>query len=108
MRRIGLMVVLVVGLVLMPLAVAAQQAGKVYRIGWLAPAPLPTTLDSFRDGLRALGYAEGNNFTVEERYAMRKAERFAPLVEQLVRANVDLIVTTGNEATAAAKATALA
>jgi ABC-type uncharacterized transport system substrate-binding protein len=89
-----------------PLAVAAQQAGKVYRIGWLAPAPLPTTLDSFRDGLHALGYAEGNNFTVEERYAMGKSERFAPLVAQLVRANVDLIVTTGNEATAAAKATA--
>src|SRR5262245_47911790 len=89
-----------------PLTAEAQTAAKVYRIGWLAPAPLPTTLDSFRDGLHALGYVEGNNFAVEERYAMGKPERFAPLVAQLLRANVDLIVTTGNEATAAAKATA--
>ena len=113
MRLIGLAVVLalltlalMLGLMAAPLAAAAQQATKMYRIGWLAPAPLPTTLDSFRNGLHALGYVEGNNFAIEERYAMGKPERFAPLVAQLVRANVDLIVTTGNEATAAAKATA--
>jgi len=59
MRRIGL--VLALSLTLVPLAAEAQQTGKVYRIGWLAPASLPTTLDAFRDGLRVFGYVEGNN-----------------------------------------------
>ena len=86
-----------------PLAAEAQQAAKVYRIGWLAPAPLPTTLDAFREGLRGFGYVEGNTLVIEQRYANGKSERLGGLVAELVAANVDLIVTTGNPATAAAK-----
>ena len=106
MRLIGLPLILAVGLALATLTAEAQQTGKVYRIGWLAPASLPTTLDAFRDGLRVLGYVEGNNLVIEQRYANGKPERLAGLVAELVGANADVIVTTGNPATAAAKTTA--
>jgi putative tryptophan/tyrosine transport system substrate-binding protein len=105
MRRIGLAVALAVSLTLAPLVAEAQQTGKVYRIGWLAPASLPTTLDAFRDGLRVFGYVEGNNLVIEQRYANGKPERLAGLVAELVGAKADVIVTTGNQATAAAKTT---
>jgi putative tryptophan/tyrosine transport system substrate-binding protein len=105
MRRIGLAVVLAVSLTLASLVAEAQQIGKVYRIGWLAPASLPTTLDAFRDGLRVFGYVEGNNLVIEQRYANGKPERLAGLVAELVGAKADVIVTTGNQATAAAKTT---
>jgi len=104
MRLIRL--VLIVSLALAPLVGEAQQAGRVYRIGWLAPAPLPTTLDAFRDELRVFGYVESNNLVIEQRYANGKPERLASLVADLVGASADVIVTTGNAATAAAKATA--
>jgi putative tryptophan/tyrosine transport system substrate-binding protein len=104
MRLIGL--ALIVSLALAPLVGEAQQAGRVYRIGWLAPAPLPTTLDAFRDELRVFGYVESNNLVIEQRYANGKPERLASLVAELVGASADVIVTTGNPATAAAKATA--
>src|SRR5215470_11667218 len=90
----------------LPIDVEAQQAGKVYRIGWLAPASLPTSLDAFRDGLRAFGYVEGNNLVIEQRYASGKSELLAGLVAELVGAKVDVIVAIGNEVTAAAKAPA--
>ncbi len=105
MRRIGLAIVLAVSLTLASLVAEAQQTGKVYRIGWLAPASLPTTLDAFRDGLRVFGYVEGNNLVIEQRYANGKPERLAGLVAELVGAKADVIVTTGNQATAAAKTT---
>jgi putative ABC transport system substrate-binding protein len=105
MRVIGLAVVLAVSLTLASLVAEAQQTGKVYRIGWLAPASLPTTLDAFRDGLRVFGYVEGNNLVIEQRYANGKPERLAGLVAELVGAKADVIVTTGNQATAAAKTT---
>ena len=90
----------------LPSGVHAQPASKVYRIGWLAPASLPTTLDAFRDGLRTFGYIEGSNLVIEQRYASGRPDGLAGLVAELVRANVDVIVTTGNPATEAAKATA--
>src|SRR4029450_291705 len=61
MRVIGLAVVLAVSLTLASLVAEAQQTGKVYRIGWLAPASLPTTLDAFRGGFRGLGLVGGQN-----------------------------------------------
>jgi putative tryptophan/tyrosine transport system substrate-binding protein len=97
---------LTLGALSAPLVGEAQQAGRVYRIGWLAPAPLPTTLDAFRDELRVFGYVESNNLVIEQRYANGKPERLASLVAELVGASADVIVTTGNPATAAAKATA--
>jgi len=67
-----------------PFAVAAQPAKKVYRIGWLAPASLPTSLNAFRDGLRVFGYVEGNNLVIEQRYASGKSELLAGLLAELV------------------------
>ena len=102
MRVIGFAVVLILSQILAPLAAEAQQAGKVHRVGWLMPTPLPTTLDEFRDGLRRLGYVEGHNVVIEQRYAP-EPERLIALVTELVRINVDVIVTFGNSATLAAK-----
>src|SRR4030095_219562 len=68
MRLIGLAVVLAVGLVLAPLAVEAQPAGTVHRIGFLgnSTAPLEAHLvGPFREGLRELGHVEGQNIVIE-------------------------------------------
>ena len=61
MPRIGLAVVFALSLVLAPLAAEAQQAGKIYRIGWLNQGPAPTTrgLVAFREWLNEFGYSEG-------------------------------------------------
>ena len=66
MRRIGLAVVLAVGLVLAPVAGEAQQAGKVTTVGILAIEPYPP-IDSFRQRLRELGYIEDKNVRVSLR-----------------------------------------
>src|SRR5712691_5386197 len=104
MRLIGLAVVL--SLVLAPLSAEAQQTGKVYRIGVLetsSPALNTANLDAFRQGLRELGYVEGENFVIEYRSADGRPERFPGLATELVRLKVDLIVTRGTPAVLAAK-----
>ena len=89
----------------LPLAAQAQTAGKVYRVGWLAPVPVPSNLDGFRRGMRALGYAEGNNLVIEQRYAIG-AEQVAGLAAELVAARVDVFMTSAVNSTLAAKNTA--
>ena len=88
-----------------PLAAGAQQT-KVYRIGVLevvSPALNAAQLEAFRQGLREHGYIEGRNYTLEYRSADGNAERFPDLAAELVRLNVDLIVTRGTVAALAAK-----
>src|SRR2546428_3290065 len=87
-----------------PLVVEAQQAGKVYRIGYLsiASGPSPRT-EALRQGLRELGYIEGKNITIEYRFAQEKADRLRGLATELVNLQVDLIVTGGPTATRAAQ-----
>ena len=78
MRLIGLAVVLALGFTLAPLVVGAeQQAGKVYRIGYLRyyGCAEPEHFTELRQGLRDLGYAEGHNLVIECRAAPGKAER---------------------------------
>lgn len=105
MRRIGL-VVLAAFLTLAPFASKAQQAGKVYRIGYLSFPPLDMRLDSFRKGLCDLGYLEGRNIALEIRSAEGKYDRLVDQAADLVRSRVDLIVAdTGTAAVAAKKAT---
>src|SRR5437667_11961027 len=97
---------LVVGVATGPLAARAQQAGKVYRIGILETVPAArnaANLDALRKGLRELGYVEGRNLTIEYRSADGRAERFPDLAAELVRLNLDLIVTRGTPAAIAAK-----
>jgi putative tryptophan/tyrosine transport system substrate-binding protein len=89
-----------------PLAVRAQQAGKVYRIGILEAVPAArnsANLDALRKGLRDLGYVEGRNLIVEYRSADGLADRFPGLVSELVNLKVDLIVARGTPATMATK-----
>lgn len=94
------------GLLAMPLAARAQQAGKIYRIGILETIPAAengANLDALRKGLRELGYIEGRNLIVEYRSAEGRADRFPDLAAELVRLKVDLIVTRGTPAAMAAK-----
>jgi putative tryptophan/tyrosine transport system substrate-binding protein len=87
-------------------AAKAQQTKNVPRLGFLggtSPAVFSARLDAFRQGLRDLGYIEGENIVAEYRWAEGKAERLPDLVAELVRLKVDIIVTTGTQATLAAK-----
>jgi putative ABC transport system substrate-binding protein len=89
-----------------PLAAEAQPPGKIYRIGVLetrSPGLNAANLDAFRQGLRALGYAEGQNLVIEYRSSDGRDERFQGLASELVRLNVDLILTRGTPAALAAK-----
>ena len=106
MRLVGLAVVLSLGFLLAPPVVEAQPTDKVYRIGVLERTSATVNaanLDSFRQGLRALGYVEGKNLVIEYRSAGGRDERFAELAAELVRLKVDLILTRGTPAALAAK-----
>jgi putative ABC transport system substrate-binding protein len=88
-----------------PLGALAQQAGKVWRIGFIAHGH-ETFYDALFEGLTELGYVEGRNLLVERRYAKGRAERFPEFANEMVRLNVDaVIVVTTPAALAAKKAT---
>ena len=106
MRRIGIAVVLVIGVTVTPLAVKAQQTRKMPRIGVLAvgiPTMYAARYEAFRQGLRELGYIEGQTIVIEYRYAEGKSERLAELAAELVRLNVDVIVASSAPETGAVK-----
>jgi putative tryptophan/tyrosine transport system substrate-binding protein len=89
-----------------PLVAWAQQAGKVYRVGMLettSAALNAANLDALREGLRQLGYVEGQNLVVEYRSADGRDDRFPGLVQELLALKVDVIVTRGAPAAKAAK-----
>ena len=87
----------------------AQQAGKIFRIGFLDPSTASSIaghLETFRQELRKLGWIEGKNLTIEYRFGEQKPGRMPELATDLVRLKVDLIVgTTGSSVLAAKKAT---
>ena len=85
-----------------PLAVRAQQAGKMVSVGILGLEDLPP-IDTFRQTLNELGYVEGKNVRFEQRYAKGRNERFPELASDLVGLKVDVILTWSIEATLAAK-----
>ena len=85
----------------------AQQPAKATPIGYLSGALLSATAarhESFRQGLRELGYVEGKNIVIEWRSAEGKPDRLPALAAELVRLKVDVIVTGGGTSTRAAKA----
>ena len=90
-----------------PLASEAQaeQGGQVSRIGFLfyGAAGASPELDAFRQGLRDLGYIEGQNIIIEYRFANGRVGRLPELAAELVRLNLDVIVTPGTPASMAAK-----
>ena len=80
----------------------AQQAGKVYRIGFLTPGSLELFkpfLAAFRQGLHALGYVEGKNIIIEQRFAAGRANRLPALAAELVQLKIDIFVVHGTMAT---------
>jgi len=89
-----------------PLAAEAQQAGKVHRIGYLTgglSTDRPHLIEAFRQGLRELGWVEGQNIVIEYRYAEGRFDRLPDLAAELVRLKVDIIVAVATPASAAAK-----
>jgi putative ABC transport system substrate-binding protein len=89
-----------------PLAARAERAERIWRIGWLTtgdPASYRFSLAAFRDGLRALGYVEGRNVTIEYKWAEGDPARLPNLADELVRQNVDVIVAGGSIGAQAAK-----
>jgi ABC-type uncharacterized transport system substrate-binding protein len=75
-----------------PFAVEGQQTGKVYRVGFLSGTTVPDLVGALRQGLRELGWIEGQNVVIEERSAEEKFARVPELAAELVRDNVDVIV----------------
>jgi putative ABC transport system substrate-binding protein len=104
LRPVTLVVTFALGLLVRPLPAEAQQAGKVYQIGYLGPHSFSSRWGSvrrkaFHEGLRELGYVEGQNLVIEERSAEGKRERYPVIAAELVRLKVDVIVTAGNPLT---------
>jgi ABC-type uncharacterized transport system substrate-binding protein len=89
-----------------PLAAEAQPAAKVPRIGILrSGSPPDPFVDAFRQGLRELGYVEGQNISIEYRWAEGRDERLPGLTADLIRLGVDVIVAGGSQALVAKHAT---
>jgi putative tryptophan/tyrosine transport system substrate-binding protein len=100
--------ILTLGAMLLALSFSteAQQPTKIPRIGYLATAPasaITARVKAFRQGLRELGYVEGKNIVIEQRYAEDKLDRLSALAAELVSLKVDIIVTGGPSPTRAAK-----
>jgi len=84
----------------------AQQPTKIPRIGLLftaTPSAAAARIEAFRQGLRELGYVEGKNILIEQRYAEGQLNHMNELAAELVRLKVDVIVTIGPAATRPAK-----
>src|SRR5215813_13925376 len=100
------MVAVAGGLLAAPLAVLAQQAPKIAKIGVLVPSTPASSahlLEAFRQGLRDLGQVDGKTFVLELRYAEGRSERLPDLARELVRLKVDVILTSTDVAIAAAR-----
>ncbi len=98
------------GLLAAPLAAEGQQAGKVYRVGLIGPAPVTELVsgsnprfNSFRRELHQRGYVEGQNLVLELRSVEGRPERVSEVVGELVRLNVDVIVAVATPTVQAAR-----
>ncbi len=107
LRTIGLISTLALGLLAGPLPAEAQQAGKVHRIGIVlsggSPGRSSRPWKAFLQGLRDLGYVEGQNIIIEYRYGKGRLDRMSSLVNELIQQKVDVIVVTNQVAIRAAK-----
>ncbi len=84
-------------------AAQAQQAARVYRIGFVSPISPGPTIDAFRQGLREVGYVEGQNVIHETRFAEARSERLPELVAEVIRLKVDVLVVGSTVGALAAK-----
>ena len=107
-RIIALLVTLAFTRLVASLAAEAQQATNVHRVGRLLAAGSPAagpdpSFEAFRQGLRELGYVEGQNVVIEDRYAEGSQERLRDLATELTRLPVDVLVAEGAAAIRAAQ-----
>ena len=87
-----------------PLAAAAQQPGRVWRVGFLGPErPTDAMLSAFRDGLRERGYVEGQNLSVDFRWPQETFDQNPSVAAELIRSNVDVLVAWASPAVIAAR-----
>jgi putative tryptophan/tyrosine transport system substrate-binding protein len=100
-RLIGLLVTLAFGL-LVALLAAVQPQAALPRIGYLGDTPGPFAA-AFRQGLRDLGYMEGQTIAIEYRWAEGQADRLRDLAADLAQLKMDVIVTAGTPASRAVK-----
>src|SRR5262245_22480786 len=99
MKRRAFIALLGGGAVALPLAARAQQGESTPRIGLLWPGDAPPAsprMESFRQGLRALGFIDGQNVAIELRYAQRSPQQLPELAAELVRLKVDVIFASGD------------
>src|SRR6266404_6008108 len=102
----ALSILFVVVLLVFAVVADAQQAGKIFRIGFLDSGTAVGSaflVNAFRQELSKFGWIEGKNIAIEYRFAEQKNERLPELAADLARLNVDLIVTTGEPPALAAK-----
>jgi len=89
-----------------PFAALAQQSGKLKTIGYLganSASAQKSWTDAFVQGLRTLGWVEGQNLTIEYRWSDGHSEHYSEFAVEFMRLKVDVIVSAGNEATSVAK-----
>jgi putative ABC transport system substrate-binding protein len=97
-RTVGLTAILALALFMAPLAVRAQQPSETRRIAFIGLTSAPSSSarppveTAFRQHLRQLGWVEGQNLTIEWRWAEGSLDRFATLVEEMVRLPVEVLV----------------
>ena len=102
MRRREFISLLVSVVASWPLTAHPQQPGKIWRIGLITHA-YRKFYDGLFEGLRELGYVEGQNIIIERRYAEGNAARFQEFAEEVVRLKADIIIVTTTPAALAAK-----
>ena len=107
LSAIGLILTLALGFLVAPLVATTQPAGHVWRLGVLdagaAPSAPSTAQILFWQAMHELGWVEGQNITVERRYAEGHYERLPALVVELVRLPVDVLLVVSTAAALAAK-----
>jgi len=105
-KALTLIVAFTLSVLLTPPATEAQQRAHLPRVGYLGTSSAslePELVKAFREGLRDLGYVEGQNILIEYRWAEGNYQRFPDLVADLVNLKVDLILTAGTPGALAAK-----
>src|SRR5262249_17999813 len=94
-RTIGLLITLVLSILVAPIAGGAPPRAKPARLAVLrvgSASALPLVVAGFQQGLRELGWVEGKNLTIEWGWAEGSLDRFATLVEEMVRLPVEVLV----------------
>jgi putative ABC transport system substrate-binding protein len=109
LSAVGIIVTLILSLLAVPLVTPAKPPGKVPKIGFLngssAPAAIAREFEAFTQGLRELGYIEGQTIVIEQRYAEGRVERLPALAAELASLNVDLFVVNVNSVAEAVRQT---